>query len=101
MLASLQSGFAVTLSLQGPHEGSLSSTQNGLGACQWAGCQHTVRPGTFDVPHKRTDGRKGEMDGKETEKEVRTGENNVCHGRAIVGTTIMRFIIPFTPNIFM
>lgn len=60
MLPSLQSGFAVTLSIPGPHEGRLSSPQNGLGACQWAACQHTVRPGTFDVPHEdeRTDGRK-------------------------------------------
>lgn len=75
MLASLQSGFAVTLSLRGPHEGRLGSPQNGLGACQWAGCQHTVRPGTFDEPHERTDGRQGEMDGREMEKEVRTGEH--------------------------
>lgn len=60
MLPSLQSGFAVTLSLRGAHEGRLGSSQNGLGACQWAACQHTVRPGTFDAPHEdeRTDGRK-------------------------------------------
>lgn len=61
MPPSLQSGFAVTLSLRGPHERRLGSSQNGLGACQWAACQHTVTPGTFDAPHEdeRTDGRKG------------------------------------------
>lgn len=62
VLAELQSGFAVTLSLRGSHEGMLGSPQNGLGACQWAACQHTAQPGTFDVPHEdeRTDGRKGQ-----------------------------------------
>lgn len=75
-LASLQSGFAVTLSLRGPHEGRLGSPQNGLGACQWAACQHTARLGTSDVLHEdeRTDWRKG----RGMEREVRTGENNTC-----------------------
>lgn len=60
MLAGFQSGFAVTLSLRGPREGRLGSPQNGLGACQWAACQHTARLGTFDVPHEdeKTDCRK-------------------------------------------
>lgn len=75
MPPSFQSGFAVTLSLRGPDEGRLSSSQNGLGACQWAACQHTVRPRTFDVPHEeeRTDGWEGDK-----KKEVKTGENNTC-----------------------
>lgn len=37
--ASLQSGFAVTLSLRGPHDGRLGSSLNGPGACQRAACQ--------------------------------------------------------------
>lgn len=67
--AELQSGFAVTLSLRGSREGMLGSPQNGPGACQWAACQHTAQPPTFDVPHEdeRTDGRKGQtkVSGKE------------------------------------
>lgn len=95
MLPSLQSGFAVTLSLRGPHERRLGSSQNGLGACQWAACQHTVRPGTFDAPHEdeRTDGWKGWQGDKE--KQV-TGKNNTWQGRVILGATITKFRIPFS-----
>lgn len=47
-------------------EGGSAPRQNGLGACQWAGCQHTVRLGTFDVPHERTEGREeGRKEGME------------------------------------
>lgn len=80
MLPSLQSGFTVTLSLRGPHEGRLGSPQNGLGACQWAACQHRVRPETLDVSHEneRTDGRK-EWEGHK-KREVRTGKNTTLPG---------------------
>lgn len=82
-LARPQSGFALTLSLRRPHDRRLGYPRNGLGACQWAACQHTARLRMFDVPHEgeRTDGRKGRDgwtgDGK---KEVRTGECNTREG---------------------
>lgn len=99
MLPSLRSGFAVTLSLRGPHEGRLGSHRNGLGACQWAACQHTVRPGTFDVPHEdeRTDGWKEGMGGREIEKEGRTGEN-APGGRQLWVQPLQGLLFPFHPR---
>lgn len=101
LLPILQSGFAVTLSLRGPREGEARLPSEWPGSLS-VGClsAHSQACDVWCTAWGWEDRWEEGMAGRLKKKEAGTGENNTrTGGSGTVGTTITRFIIPFTTKI--